>query len=418
MAINIPTGQNQNLSLGFKGLIRWQRINLDGLLMGSQYLTGHGFDPALDNGEIPQPFNNKFFTLSSGFLWQQTDRKGKVLKQFGFSFFDFNKPDPTFLDGSQDELPSTLVAHGSWMAMRQNQLSLYPEFLMTHSSTRTMALVGGKFQFDIEKTKHIDVLLKYAVARSGIVGIQLHRDNFSFGMSYDFPVFTKNAGNLGAFELGLEYRSPVDPMSKRDAAKRKQSKRKKDLAKKKGQQQAKKPPVLVSATPATDSVHHKQAANKLDDRDLAPIDSFVLSNPAMEITEGRDPTAEATAGNISHEPLLIEKITLHFGFDYNSTDLDEETEKFLGELSKTLIENPNLSAKIIGHTDNVGAAHLNHRLSLKRAEAVKKYLLKLGVANIRLVSDGKGMDEPLNENLNDEERAKNRRVEIKLMTGQ
>ncbi len=49
----------------------------------------------------------------------------------------------------------------------------------------------------------IDLITKYVVGRSGIVGIQFHQEKFSFGVSYDFPVFYTNAGNLGALEIGL-----------------------------------------------------------------------------------------------------------------------------------------------------------------------------------------------------------------------
>ena len=125
---------------------------------------------------------------------------------------------------------------------------------------------------------------------------------------------------------------------------------------------------------------------------------------------------EATVGKIAHEPYLIEKITLHFRFQYNSIDLDEETEKFIEELSQTLRGNPNLSVIITGHTDNVGSAHLNQKLSWKRAEVVSMALIKSGVSKSQITAQGKGMDEPLNGNNTDEERSKNRRVEIQLLS--
>lgn len=422
-AVNISTGVNQNLSLGFKGLMRWQRINLDGLFTGSQFLEGHGFDPALDNGEEPKPFQNNYFTISAGLLWQQTDRDGKLIKQLGFSFFDFNKPNPSFLDGSQDELPSTWVAHGSWRVFQKNKLEIVPEFLLTRSSTKNFLMAGGKFQYSLDKTNRVDLLLKYAVGRSGIIGLQLNREKFSVGMSYDFPMGSKNVGNLGAMEIGLEYRNPVDPKNKRDSAKKKKAKKRKaELAKGKSKQPVKKD--VLAKTPIKKESLTKSPERIANIREIVSESRDSTSKPIPAVIIEKDEPknssikTKATAGPLTHEPHLVEKIILHFRFNYNSTDMDEETEKFLEELSQTLLSNPSLTLKITGHTDNIGSPHMNHRLSWKRAEVVKAHLLKLGVSPAIISTDGKGMDEPVNANTTDEERAMNRRVEIKLMTNE
>jgi outer membrane protein OmpA-like peptidoglycan-associated protein len=77
-----------------------------------------------------------------------------------------------------------------------------------------------------------------------------------------------------------------------------------------------------------------------------------------------------------------------------------------------LKQDDNLQLNIEGHTDNIGSDKFNLRLSQKRAEVVKSRLIKKGITAERLHTEGKGMHEPLNQNLTDEERAKNRRVEI------
>lgn len=417
-AVNINTGRYQKLSLGFKGLMRWQRINYDGLFTGSQYLEGHGFDPALDNGETPQPFQNNFFTLSSGFLWQETNRYGKLLKQVGFSFFDFNKPNPSFLDGSQDELPSTLVANIAWSVYQKNKLTVVPELILTHSSSKNVITGGSRFQYDLSKTQHVDFLLKYSAGRSGILGIQLHKETISVGLSYDFPVVIKNVGNLGALEVGLELRSPVDPKNKRGYTKKKNSRkrtvgsRKKDknknaTAKSKKSNDGAKKVVQAKPVPPVKKIETiKDTATTISAIEIVELDTITSQTPG----------GDATAGKIMHEPLLVEKITLHFRFEYNSTDLDEETESFLNDLSQTLKENKKLSIQITGHTDNIGSGHLNQRLSLRRADAVKSFLLKQGIEDARITTTGKGMDEPLNGNNTEQERALNRRVEISLIS--
>src|SRR5690606_1562402 len=57
-----------------------------------------------------------------------------------------------------------------------------------------------------------------------IVGAQFHKENFSVGFSYDFPLFKKNIGNLGAIEVGVELRGLVDPRLKARANARRKNK--------------------------------------------------------------------------------------------------------------------------------------------------------------------------------------------------
>lgn len=67
---------------------------------------------------------------------------------------------------------------------------------------------------------------------------------------------------------------------------------------------------------------------------------------------------------------------------------------------------------VAGHTDSVGSAVTNQKLSLARAESVRAYLVTSGVAPDRIRAVGKGKDEPIAENTTSEGRANNRRVEI------
>jgi len=147
----------------------------------------------------------------------------------------------------------------------------------------------------------------------------------------------------------------------------------------------------------------------------APLKAVEIEKIDTLARETHEISTAVSIGSIKHEPLLIEKVTLHFRFDYNSTDLDDETEKFLEELSQTLKNDPTLSIQVIGHTDNIGKTQHNYHLSLRRAEVARNYLTRLGVPVDRIQTEGKGMHEPLNQNSTDEERAMNRRVEIKIL---
>jgi outer membrane protein OmpA-like peptidoglycan-associated protein len=74
---------------------------------------------------------------------------------------------------------------------------------------------------------------------------------------------------------------------------------------------------------------------------------------------------------------------------------------------------PSYSAQIGGHTDNQGARGYNMKLSARRAEAVKAWLVAKGIAASRITTAGYGDTHPLVPNTSDENRARNRRVELR-----
>ena len=69
----------------------------------------------------------------------------------------------------------------------------------------------------------------------------------------------------------------------------------------------------------------------------------------------------------------------------------------------------------VGHTDNVGSDVYNQKLSVKRAESVKAYLVSKGIEKNRIYTEGKGEKQPVADNKTNEGRGKNRRVEIEVV---
>ncbi len=69
----------------------------------------------------------------------------------------------------------------------------------------------------------------------------------------------------------------------------------------------------------------------------------------------------------------------------------------------------------VGHTDSVGNDAYNQKLSVRRAEAVKAYLVSKGIEKNRIYTEGKGEKQPVADNKTKEGRAKNRRVEIEVV---
>ncbi|HET7817719.1 MAG TPA: OmpA family protein [Bacteroidia bacterium] len=90
--------------------------------------------------------------------------------------------------------------------------------------------------------------------------------------------------------------------------------------------------------------------------------------------------------------------------------------KYIDEMVEYMQLKKNIVIEISGHTDNVGAAATNLKLSQDRAEAVRAYLLKKGIAANRVVAKGYGDTQPIDNNLTDAGRQKNRRTEVKILS--
>ena len=84
----------------------------------------------------------------------------------------------------------------------------------------------------------------------------------------------------------------------------------------------------------------------------------------------------------------------------------------LDEVARALDENSTIRVRIEGHTDSRGRERFNLRLSRSRAQAVRKYLIKRGIAPDRMVAKGFGEDKPIADNRTRAGRAQNRRVEF------
>jgi OOP family OmpA-OmpF porin len=102
-------------------------------------------------------------------------------------------------------------------------------------------------------------------------------------------------------------------------------------------------------------------------------------------------------------------------FDFDKSVLKPEGRAKLDDLVSKM-SGLNLEVIIaVGHTDSVGTDSYNQRLSIRRSEAVKSYLVSKGVEKNRVYTEGKGEKQPVADNKTAEGRAKNRRVEIEVV---
>lgn len=131
---------------------------------------------------------------------------------------------------------------------------------------------------------------------------------------------------------------------------------------------------------------------------------------------GAEPVLE-TAPVASHAKLegdhIIIDDKIHFGYD--SAEIQSDSFEILDDVVKVMESNPQIEQlDVIGHTSSEGSKEHNDELSANRAKAVKDYLISHGVAEERMLSEGKGPSEPIADNETEEGREKNRRVEFKV----
>jgi len=129
------------------------------------------------------------------------------------------------------------------------------------------------------------------------------------------------------------------------------------------------------------------------------------------------PVAAAPAPKAAPAPVAASKVTYAADafFDFDKAVLKPEGKAKLDDLASK-VKSINLEVIIaVGHTDSVGTDAYNQKLSVKRAEAVKAYLVSKGIEKNRVYTEGKGEKQPVADNKTAAGRAKNRRVEIEVV---
>jgi len=102
----------------------------------------------------------------------------------------------------------------------------------------------------------------------------------------------------------------------------------------------------------------------------------------------------------------------HVLFDFDKYNIKLQYYHLLDEVARVFKMNPDLRVIIEGHTDNIGTAAYNMKLSFRRANAVKEYLINRGVAGDKMKVEGFGFTRPVASNATAEGRALNRRVQF------
>ena len=131
-----------------------------------------------------------------------------------------------------------------------------------------------------------------------------------------------------------------------------------------------------------------------------------IHSASVSVSDDRQGNATATQSFSVREKIVVQ---------ISGARLDNIGKAQLDEIALKLQQNPQLRALAIGHTDNVGSAGGNERMGQKRADAVKKYLVKThSVGDGRIETKSSGETQPVADNSTPQGRKENRRVEVEL----
>ncbi|WP_038205548.1 outer membrane protein OmpA [Xenophilus azovorans] len=178
-------------------------------------------------------------------------------------------------------------------------------------------------------------------------------------------------------------------------------------------------PVIDNWQNGTGELVWKNGTNELCWRDAnwTPATAAVGCDGALVPAAPAAAPAPAPAAPRPAAPVAASKVTYAADafFDFDKSVLKPEGRAKLDDLVSK-IRGINLEVIIaVGHTDSIGTDAYNQRLSVRRAEAVKAYLVSKGIERNRVYTEGKGEKQPVADNRTKEGRAKNRRVEIEVV---
>jgi outer membrane protein OmpA-like peptidoglycan-associated protein len=152
---------------------------------------------------------------------------------------------------------------------------------------------------------------------------------------------------------------------------------------------------------------HKTNPNKADTDDGSVNDGTEVANNTNPLDGSDDvkkPALEVEVG----KAIVLEGVVFKTG----SAVIEPASEEILMKAFNTLSENKDLQVEIRGYTDNVGNRKSNLRLSQRRADSVKGWLVNKGIAADRIGAKGYGPDNPVASNKTADGRQKNRRIEF------
>ncbi len=370
------------LQVGFQTGFYQKSLNPNGLSTTSQYVNGV-FDASQSNGENYTRQNFMIWNAGAGAQLSQENSFGEVVNYVGFSTQNINRPNVA-LSGIEAKFPTFWQLTAGVKIYENESFRLSGTTRYQHQATNNLVNIGVLGKMRLDKNDPLNHSLQaglwYNTNKAISVGLEYQKGVFfvagatDIAISESTTVWQNNA--TGQLHIGI-----------RKNIKRKE--KPKDEIKEEPKEEKKEEP----------KEEEKKEEPKVEEKKEEP--------KVEEKKEEKDPPLT------KKEEEILEKAS-HVLFETSKSIIRPESFSILNELVELLNKYPNSVIHLVGHTDSDGADDKNLKLSQERSASVKAYLAQKGINADRITTDGKGESEPVTANDTPQNKAKNRRVDMKL----
>lgn len=250
-------------------------------------------------------------------------------------------------------------------------------FSLNHGSTQTDQSAMTKLGLNVE----------YTLSKSLSLGVEAQYRYYNWKLEQVNTIYNTEAATA---TVGLRY--------KFNATGKKQHVRNISMA----EYSPKPAPVIIEKVVKDNTPETLNRLKELEDENAA------LNSKIQKISDDLQALS-------AKEPAVLNTSFQNIEFEFGSEKIDVSAYKTLDQLADILIQNSaSVKLSVAGYTDYIGSAEYNKVLSVKRANAVKKYLLAKNVPSSRISIAGYGEDNPIAPNTSVVGRQKNRRVEFQI----
>ena len=162
------------------------------------------------------------------------------------------------------------------------------------------------------------------------------------------------------------------------------------------------------------TIAYEDSLTRAREAALAAAAAKAARDSAMRVAAANATTPEPGGGERALSDNEMRVMSQQIYFATNSAHLTTASRALLREKAAILARNSSLTLTLTGHADARGPTNYNQRLSERRAAAVQRFLLELGIAPDRLTSEGRGEGEPAAEGKGESVWQRNRRVEFQI----
>ncbi|UZR94762.1 PorP/SprF family type IX secretion system membrane protein [Chondrinema litorale] len=441
-AYNIPLSKRNLISVGVQPGFFNRKVKTSGMTTDSQYING-GFDESADINESFSDINMSYFSVSSGITWNYLDAEGKQLSFLGVAMYNMNSPVNSFLN-DDSELPVSFVTSGGVTVYQKSQLSIMPTFRWINQDDYNQVNLGAMFKYQLgapDEDCHVGLGAWYSLDNASIFLAEAGFKNYMVGFSYDASTSQRYESNPtnNAFEVTLSWRksrkktvTTPEPLPETLVTE--------EVVEEKVEEEPVVEKVVLGVKGKVTDAKTQSAVSgvtiKMSELGSADvIETYkVNANGTYQFKpeESAEYTLKVKAPNYQEKTVVIDykgedmdldiqldeiekdtKFDLeNIYFETGSFNLAEDSKVELEKLVSYMKENPGIKVEIGGHTDSVGSASSNEKLSLNRAKAVFDMMVEKGIAGERLTYVGYGESKPIVVNDTKENQAKNRRIEF------